>query len=177
MTTFETLFITRPDLSEDDERTLVGGLEGVVAAGGGNLVASDRMGRRRLAYPIQKYEDGVYTRFLYDSEAAVCQELERRARLSDKVLRWLTVRLDREWATDAKQQAARDAEARAEAARKAAAEAAAASETGAGEAASESKSAAPAEEPTAGEPAATEKDTKETADKSSPDESADSASS
>ena len=70
----------------------------------------------RLAYPIRKYDDGVYTRFLYDAAAAVPQELERRAKLSDKVLRWLTVKLEQEWAVDAKRQAEQDAKDRVEAA-------------------------------------------------------------
>src|SRR5262245_56746752 len=88
------------------------------------MFTTDRMGRRRLAYPIQKFEDGVYTRFLYDSGSDVPRELERRMRISDKVLRHLTVQLEREWAVGAKEQVVKDAQARAEAeARRAAAEA------------------------------------------------------
>src|SRR5262245_62957708 len=79
------------------------------------MAANDRMGRRRLAYAIGKFDDGVYTRFLYDSLPAVPKELERRIRISDKVLRYLTVRLEPDWAVAAKEQAVRDAQARAEA--------------------------------------------------------------
>jgi small subunit ribosomal protein S6 len=86
------------------------------------------MGRRRLAYTIDKFEDGVYTRFLYDAESAVPKELERRIRLSDKVLRSLTVRLDEDWAVEAKLEAAREVVRRAEAAARAAEEAAIAAE-------------------------------------------------
>jgi small subunit ribosomal protein S6 len=113
--TYETLFITPPNLTEEDERTIADALAGVVTDGGGTLVTQDRMGRRRLGYPIQKFDDGVYIRLLYDSDPAVPKELERRGRLSDHVLRMLTVRLEEEWAEDAKQQAVRDAERRAEA--------------------------------------------------------------
>jgi small subunit ribosomal protein S6 len=116
MQTYETLFITSPTLTEEVERTTVDALSQVVTEGGGTMVAHDRMGRRRLAYPIQKHTDGVYVRFLYDSEAAVPKELERRIRLSDKILRVLTVRLEQKWAVAAKEQAVRDAQARAEAA-------------------------------------------------------------
>jgi len=116
MQTYETLFITSPTLTEDVERKTVDTLSQIVTDGGGTMVANDRMGRRRLAYPIQKHTDGVYVRFLYDSEAAVPKELERRIRLSDSVLRVLTVRLERKWAVAAKEQAVRDAQARAEAA-------------------------------------------------------------
>jgi small subunit ribosomal protein S6 len=79
------------------------------------MVANERMGRRRLAYTIKKCDDGVYTRFLYDSDIAVPKELERRIRISDRVLRYLTVRLEPDWAVESKEQAVRDAQARADA--------------------------------------------------------------
>jgi small subunit ribosomal protein S6 len=113
--TYETVFITLPTLTEDEERAVVGGFQQVLADTGATVFTTDRMGRRRLAYPIQKFEDGVYTRFLYDSSAEVPRELERRMRISDKVLRHLTVQLDRDWAIGAKEQVVKDAQARAEA--------------------------------------------------------------
>ena len=117
MTTYETVFITLPSLTEQEETDLVATLAQVVSDDGGTMVANDRMGRRRLAYPVRKFEDGVYTRFLYDASPAVPKELDRRIRLSDKILRHLTVRLEPDWAVAAKEQAVRDAEAREEAAR------------------------------------------------------------
>jgi small subunit ribosomal protein S6 len=128
VTTYETVFITLPSLTEQEETDLVGSLAQIVTDDGGTMVANDRMGRRRLAYPIRKFEDGVYTRFLYDSSALVPKELDRRIRLSDKILRHLTVRLEPDWAVAAKEQAVRDAEAREEAAKAAAAAAAEAAE-------------------------------------------------
>jgi len=112
--TYETLFITLPTLSEDEERAAVAPLAQLVTERG-TMTANERIGRRRLAYPIKKFEDGVYTRFLYDAEAGLPRELERRLRISDKVLRHMTVRLEEDWAVAAKEQAVRDAEARAEA--------------------------------------------------------------
>jgi small subunit ribosomal protein S6 len=106
--TYETVFITLPSLTDQEETDLVSSLAQIVAADGGSLVANDRMGRRRLAYPLRKFEDGVYTRFLYDSTPEAPKELARRIRLSDKILRHLTVRLDPEWAEEAKEQWARD---------------------------------------------------------------------
>ena len=121
MPTYETLFITLPTLSEDEERGVVAPLAQLVVERGA-MVANERLGRRRLAYPIKKHEDGVYTRFLYDADETLPREIERRLRISDKVLRQLTVRLEEDWAVAAKEQAVRDAEARvvAEAARVAA---------------------------------------------------------
>jgi len=145
MHTYETLFITSPTLTEDDEQSTVEAMASIVADGGGEMIANDRMGRRRLAYPIRKFEDGVYTRFLYDSKSDVPKELERRIRLSDKVLRSLTVRLEEDWAVAAKEEAVRDAERRARAEVERAAEAAAAEVAAAEAAAAEAAKAA--EEP------------------------------
>lgn len=112
--TYETVFITQPTLTEEDERAAIDAFAEVVSGGGGVFTANDRMGRRRLAYPIQKFEDGVYTRFLYDSEPTVPKELDRRLRINDKVMRHMTVCLEPDWAVAAKEQAVRDAQLRAE---------------------------------------------------------------
>ena len=114
MQTYETILITRPTLTEEEEKTTVEGMAQIVTSGGGLFTANDRMGRRRLAYPILKQTDGVYIRFLYDAEATVPKELERRCRLSDDVLRALTVRLETNWAVAAKEKAVRDEEQRIE---------------------------------------------------------------
>ena len=122
MHTYETIFISVPTLSEDEEQALVGAMAQVVIDGGGRFTANERMGRRRLAYPIRKFDDGVYTRFLYDADPSVPKELERRIRLSDHVMRSLTVRLEEDWAAASKIEAVQEAErrARAEAEREAA---------------------------------------------------------
>ncbi len=113
--TYETVFITDPTLTDDEERSVVDAFSAIVTDGGGTFAANDRMGRRRLAYPIKKFEDGVYTRFLYDAESAVPKELDRRLRISDKVIRHMTVSMELDWANHSKEQAVRDAQARAEA--------------------------------------------------------------
>ena len=113
--TYETVFITNPTLTEDEEKSVVEALAAIVTDGGGVFAANDRMGRRRLAYPIKKFEDGVYTRFLYDSISSVPKELDRRLRISDRVIRHMTVSMELEWANASKEQAVRDAQARAEA--------------------------------------------------------------
>lgn len=112
MNTYETVFITPPNLTEEDERATVDLMSKIVTDGGGTFHANDRMGRRRLAYPIQKHEDGVYTRFLYDSANTVPIELQRRMRIADSILRSITVRLEKDWAEAAKKQAVLDAQRR-----------------------------------------------------------------
>lgn len=148
MNTYETVFITVPTLTEETEKSAVDSYVQVVTDGGGTLFTNDRMGRRRLAYPINKCEDGVFTRLLYDSGSDVPRELERRMKLSDKVLRVLTVKLEKEWAVEAKEQAERDEKAKVEAAAAAAAaavEAAAAAEAKAAEEAKAEAESADAE--------------------------------
>ena len=113
--TYETVFITNPTLTDEEERSVVDALTAIVTDGGGVFAANDRMGRRRLAYPIKKFEDGVYTRFLYDSDSNVPKELDRRLRISDRVIRHMTVSMELDWAIASKEQAVRDAQARAEA--------------------------------------------------------------
>jgi small subunit ribosomal protein S6 len=113
--TYETVFITVPTLTDDEEKAVIDTLTAVVTDGGGVFAANDRMGRRRLAYPIKKFEDGVYTRFLYDADGGVPKELDRRLRISDKVIRHMTVSMELDWAVASKEQAVRDAAARAEA--------------------------------------------------------------
>ena len=113
--TYETVFITLPTLTDEEERAVVETLTSVVTDGGGVFAANDRMGRRRLAYPIKKFEDGVYTRFLYDSDGTVPKELDRRLRINDKVIRHMTISMELDWAVASKEQAVRDAQARAEA--------------------------------------------------------------
>lgn len=169
MALYETLFITPPTLSEEDEKATVDALLDVITSGGGSLVANDRMGRRRLGFPIKKHDDGVYIRFLYDSGSDVPKELERRIRLSDQVLRSLTVVLEREWAADARRRAAEEIVRREEAKVEEARRAAEAEVEAKAKAEAEAKAAAEPE-PAAEEPAAetpsetsTETETAETA--------------
>jgi small subunit ribosomal protein S6 len=144
--TYETLFITPPTLTEEEEQATVAGMAQIVTDGGGSFVVNERMGRRRLAYPIQKHEDGVYVRFLYDAAPEVPRELERRIRLSDQVIRSLTIRLEEDWAVAAKEEAVKEAERRAKAEAERKAEEAEAERKAAEEAAkkeAEAESAAP----------------------------------
>jgi small subunit ribosomal protein S6 len=119
LTTYETIIITTPELPEDDEKALIESMISIVTERDGKLHINDRMGRRRMAYPIQKLDDGIYTRLLYESGSDAPQEMERRLRISDKVLRVMTVRLEKEWADDARKGAVQLIADREEAARRA----------------------------------------------------------
>ena len=104
MRTYEIIFILKPDLPEGEADLFVTQMEGVVTSTGGTLRKVDRMGRRHLAYRIQKYREGEYVLLVTDSEAPTVQEVERRLKVADPVLKYLTVRVDEDMKRLAKRQ-------------------------------------------------------------------------
>ena len=104
MRTYETIFILKPDLPEEDAGKFVTQMEGVVASTGGTLQKTDRMGRRRLAYKIQKYHEGEYVLLVSEAGPATVQEVERRLKVAEPVLKFITVRTDQALKRVAKKQ-------------------------------------------------------------------------
>lgn len=94
MRTYETIFILKPDLPEEEAGKFVTQMEGVVTSTGGTLQKTDRMGRRRLAYHIQKYHEGEYVLLVTEAEPATILEVERRLKVAEPVLKYMTVRTD-----------------------------------------------------------------------------------
>lgn len=94
MRDYELMTIFRPDLEEQPLQEAVERLNGLIAARGGEVGSGDPWGRRRLAYPIQDFRDGLYhlTRFQMDPKAA--DELERSLMLNDQIIRYLLLRLE-----------------------------------------------------------------------------------
>ena len=68
-TTYETVFITEPEISKDQVDQLINKIEQAITANQGALTSEDRWGRRRLAYPIQGHREGYYAVFNFTSEA------------------------------------------------------------------------------------------------------------
>ena len=104
MRTYEIMFILKPDLPEGEADRFVSQMEGVITTTGGTLRKTDRMGRRHLAYQIQRYREGEYILMVTESEAATVQEAERRLKVADPVLKYLTVRVDEDTKRLAKMQ-------------------------------------------------------------------------
>jgi small subunit ribosomal protein S6 len=95
--TYEVMFIVRPDIADEDLDRLISTLESQVAAAGGTVKTVERMGKRRLAYLVRKFHEGIYVLFTVESEAgSVVYELERRLRVAEPVIKFLTVRIDEE---------------------------------------------------------------------------------
>ncbi len=89
---YETVFLISPNLSEEETESLVQQMEEVVAKKKGKLINKDEWGKRKLAYPIQKFEEAFYVLFHYEGKSEIPDELERRFKQSDTVLRYLTVK-------------------------------------------------------------------------------------
>jgi small subunit ribosomal protein S6 len=95
MRTYEVLFILSPQVTEEESTTLINDFKGIAANIGANLKSEDAWGRRRLAYPIHKFNEGIYHLFVLESENSL-SELDRRMKNVDRVLRHVIVRTDLE---------------------------------------------------------------------------------
>ena len=94
MRTYELVFIAQPDLEEDGLNALVERVQQVTVENGGEIQKTEHMGRRRLAYPIDKRTEGHYVLVHASLELTAIRELERSLRLSEDVLRHMLVRLE-----------------------------------------------------------------------------------
>lgn len=91
---YEILFILRPDLSDADVEAHRERIKQVIEAGGGEIEKIDLMGKRRLAYEIEKFREGIYTVLYFKSDAATVKELERVVGITEPIIRHLIVRHD-----------------------------------------------------------------------------------
>jgi small subunit ribosomal protein S6 len=94
MRIYEELFIVKPDVPEEELDALVEQLRAQLTAAGATVDKIDKWGKRRLAYRVDKYREGSYVLLQFTAGAEVVKELERRLRVSDMVLKFLTVRID-----------------------------------------------------------------------------------
>jgi small subunit ribosomal protein S6 len=110
--TYEIMFIVRPDIEEAEIDKIIETFSGYITAGGGaikNSLADQKMGRRRLAYTVRKFNDGFYILLVVDAPASLIHEIERRLRVSEQVIKFITVRTDEEDKRVAKIKKHRDA--------------------------------------------------------------------
>ena len=94
MRIYENLFIVKPDATEEEIDHLVDQMSKNVTAAGGTIDKVDKWGKRRLAYRIDKHREGSYVLMQFTAEATVVKEFERRLRVQDAVIKFLTVRID-----------------------------------------------------------------------------------
>ena len=107
--TYEVMFIVRPDMVEDELDKLISNLEAAVTGGKGTVKSVDKMGKRRLAYVVRKFNDGFYILLTVEGSGEMVHELERRLRVTEPVIKFITVRIDEEQKRLDKIKAIRDA--------------------------------------------------------------------
>jgi small subunit ribosomal protein S6 len=123
--TYELMFIVRPDMAEEDVDKVVATIEAQVTGTGGVMKNVERMGKRRLAYPVRNFPDGLYILFTIEGPGSVIHEIERRLRVTEPVIKFITVRMDEEQKRLAKVKKIRDSRRRGQGTQAAAAAAAA----------------------------------------------------
>lgn len=92
--TYEVMFIVRPDLSEEDIDKLISTLESNITTAGGTLKSAEKMGKRRLAYIVRKFHDGFYILLTLEGSGELVKEIERRLRVTEQVIKFISVRTD-----------------------------------------------------------------------------------
>jgi small subunit ribosomal protein S6 len=94
MRVYEELFIVRPDATEEEVDPFLEQIKGIITTGGGTVEKADKWGVRKLAYRVQKRTEGLYILLQFSAGPELVKELERRLRVSDMVLKFITVRID-----------------------------------------------------------------------------------
>jgi small subunit ribosomal protein S6 len=92
---YELMFIVRPDMVDEELNKLISTLESSVTSAGGT-VKSEVWGKRRLAYTVRKFNDGIFVLLMIEGTGAMVHEVERRLRVTEPVIKFLTVRTDEE---------------------------------------------------------------------------------
>lgn len=92
MREYETVFLISPNLTEEEAKGLITQMADVIAKKKGKMVNKEEWGKKKLAYPISKFEEAFYVLFRYEGESEIPAELERRFKQADTVIRYLTVR-------------------------------------------------------------------------------------
>jgi len=94
MRIYEELYILRPDTPEEDVEATVEMIRQIVTTAGGTIDKVDKWGVRKLAYRLKKLSEGFYVLIQFTAKPEVVKELERRLRVSDAVVKFITVRID-----------------------------------------------------------------------------------
>ncbi len=94
MRIYEELFIVDPNATDEEVDAVVAQVEEVVTEAGGTIDKVDKWGKRKLAYRINKREEGLYVLMQFSVEATAIREIERRLRVGEQVLKYITVRID-----------------------------------------------------------------------------------
>lgn len=92
MNTYETMYILRPDLGEEQTDQIIGKYQSILQEQGAADIHTQHRGKRRLAYEINDYREGVYIQMNYEAPGTAIAIMERDMRLTEDVIRYLTIR-------------------------------------------------------------------------------------
>ncbi len=92
MNHYETLFVVKPTLTDEETQAQIAKTLAIITDNGGEIVATDSMGMRKLAYPVEKNERGFYTVVYYKAPGTLIAELERQMRYNEEILKFMTVK-------------------------------------------------------------------------------------
>jgi small subunit ribosomal protein S6 len=92
--TYEVVFIAAPTLSSEELESFVAQMQTVVEGKNGKVVNVENWGKKSMAYRINKFRDGLYVVLTLEGDGAMIAELERRFRVADYIIRFLSVRID-----------------------------------------------------------------------------------
>ena len=93
MQAYESIFIVRPTLTDDEVAKLIEKMKGVVEKNGGTIVKIDNWGKRKLAYDVQKEKKGIYIIIRFTGTGNVISDLEHSYRVEDSIVKSITVRV------------------------------------------------------------------------------------
>ena len=94
MRTYESIFIVHPDVVGDDQTAIIDKFKTILTDQGADVLKLDNWGVRTLAYPVKKQTKGCYVLVIFEAEAKVIAEYERRMRIDEKVIKFQTVILE-----------------------------------------------------------------------------------
>ncbi|NLC43577.1 MAG: 30S ribosomal protein S6 [Clostridiales bacterium] len=94
MNKYESIYIIRPTVEEEGIKALIERFSNLIQQEGGQIENVDEWGKRRLAYPIDDLNEGYYVLVNFSAESDLPEELERNYKITDDILRYLTIRLD-----------------------------------------------------------------------------------
>ena len=94
MRKYEIMFIVDPNVPEEEVDQLNSQVSALVTDGGGQVETLEKMGRKKLAYEVDRRKEGYYVLFAVMADGRIIREIERRFRVVDAVLRYITVRVD-----------------------------------------------------------------------------------
>jgi len=92
MNNYETLYVLKPTLTDEETAANIAKIEAILVREGAEILATNNMGMRKLAYPVEKNERGVYTIVYFKAAGTIINELERNLKFNEEVIKYLTVR-------------------------------------------------------------------------------------